>query len=111
MPAADSDDNRFNPGEDWSIDGLLLDREGNPLDLTDAVVRWTLLDQGDAPVDTNATITVLDPPTAGIVEIRITATSTATAPAGLYTGELHITLHGRTSIVRGVSIIVVANIP
>ena len=53
---------------------------------------------------------MLDPPTAGIVNIKITAASTATVPAGLYTGELHVTLSGKTVIVRGVSIIVVANI-
>jgi hypothetical protein len=106
MPTTDSDNLKFVPGEAWRIVATLLDREGKPLDLTDASIGWTLLDQRGALVSTNAIIAVLDPPTAGIVDIELTAATTRTIAPGLYTDELQITLAGRTSIVRGMSIIV-----
>jgi hypothetical protein len=51
--------------------GTLLDRGGNPLDLTNASITWTLLDPSGTPVGVRAVITVLDPPTAGIMNIII----------------------------------------
>jgi hypothetical protein len=63
-----------------------------------------LLDQGGALVRANARIGVLDPPTSGIVNIELTAATTAAFVPGLYTDELQITIAGRTSIVRGLSI-------
>jgi hypothetical protein len=107
MPTADPGNHNLVAGEEWRIVGTLLDREGNPLDLTDAVIGWALLDQGGALVRANARIGVLDPPTSGIVNIELTA---ALVP-GLYADELQITIVGRTSIVRGLSILAVAKNP
>ena len=67
MPTSDQDDTNFVAGDDWRIGGTLLDRDGNPLDLTNASIAWTLLDPSGAAVKANAIITVLDPPTAGMV--------------------------------------------
>ena len=72
MPTPDHDDTNFVAGDDWCIGGTLLDRDGNPLDLTNTSIAWTLLDPSGAPVNANAIITVLDPPTAGMVNIKLT---------------------------------------
>ena len=48
MPTTDHDTN-FVAGDDWRIGGTLLDRDGNPLDLTNASIAWTLLDPSGAP--------------------------------------------------------------
>jgi hypothetical protein len=102
---------RLRPGDDWHIDGTLLDRDGNPLDLTDASIAWTLLDPSGAPVKANAIITVLDPPIAGMINIKLTGATTAALSPGRYTETLRITRAGTTSTFQSLSIIVVAQDP
>jgi hypothetical protein len=111
MPTTDHDDTNFVAGDDWRIGGTLLDRDGNPLDLTNASIAWTLLDPSGAPVKANAIITVLDPPTAGMVNIKLTAATTAALVPGRYTEALRITRAGTTSTFQGLSIMVVARNP
>ena len=41
MPTTDPDNTNFVAGDDWRIGGTLLDRDGNPLDLTNASITWT----------------------------------------------------------------------
>jgi len=109
MPTADSD--KLFAGEEWWIVGTLLDREGSPLDLTDASIEWTLLDESGASVGASATTTVLDPPTAGIIHINLAAATTAALAPGYYTDKLQITFSDKTSVIHGLSIIVVAMHP
>lgn len=111
MSTQDPDNHSLIAGEQWRIEGTLLDREGNPLNLTDASIIWTLLDESGAPVTRDAIVAVLDPPAAGIVTIELTGPATSGLAPGLYTEELQITISGRTSVVRGLSIIVVAKGP
>jgi len=111
MPTSDQDDTNFVAGDDWRIDGTLLDRDGNPLDLTNASIAWTLLDPSGAPVKAKAIITVLDPPTAGMVNIELTAATTGGLLPGRYTEALRITRAGTTSTFQGLSILVVARNP
>jgi hypothetical protein len=61
----------------------------------------SLGDSSGAPVKASAIITVLDPPVAGIVHIKLTATTTAALAPGRHTDERQITLASKTSIVRG----------
>ena len=111
MPTTDHEDTNFVAGDDWHIGGSLLDRNGDPLDLTNASIAWTLLDPNGAPVKANAIITVLDPPTAGMVNIKLTAATTGTLLPGRYTEALRITRAGTTSTLQGLSILVVARNP
>ena len=111
MPTTDPDNTNFVVGDDWRIAGTLLDRDGNPLDLTNASITWTLLDPSGAAVKANAIITVVDPPTAGIVNIKLAAATTATLAPGRYTEALRITRGGTTSTFQGLSIMVVAPNP
>jgi hypothetical protein len=111
MPTTDDDDAHFVAGDDWHIDGTLLDRDGNPFDLTNASIAWTLLDPSGAPVKANATITVLDPPTAGRINIKLTGATTAALSPGRYTETLRITRAGTTSTLQSLSILVVARNP
>lgn len=111
MTIPDPDNNSLIAGEQWRIEGTLLDKEGNRLNLTGASIIWTLLDESGAPITTNAVVAVLDPPTAGIITIELTPPATSGLAPGLYTEELQITIAGRTSVVRGLSIIVVAKGP
>ena len=108
MPTTDPDNTNFVAGDDWCIGGTLLDRDGNPLDLMNASITWTLLDPSGAPVAANAIITVLDPPTAGLVNIKLAAATTAALAPGRYTEALRITRAGTTSTFQGLSIMVVA---
>ena len=111
MPTTDPDNTNFVVGDDWRIAGTLLDRDGNPLDLTNASITWTLLDPSGAAVKANAIITVVDPPTAGIVNIKLAAATTAALAPGRYTEALRITRGGTTSTFQGLSIMVVAPNP
>jgi hypothetical protein len=54
---------------------------------------------------------VLDPPTRGIVNIELTAATTAALAPGFYTEALRITRAGSTAELQGLSIIVVAAHP
>ncbi len=107
MPTIGQDDATLVAGEDWHILGEQLDRDGKPLDLTDALIAWTLLDSSGGQVKASATITVLDPPTRGIANIELTAATTAAIAPGLYTEALRITRAGSTSELQGLSIIFV----
>ena len=60
MTIPDPDNNSLIAGEQWRIEGTLLDKEGNRLNLTGASIIWTLLDESGAPVTTNANVAVLD---------------------------------------------------
>jgi hypothetical protein len=108
MPTTDPGNSTLVAGDDWRIVGELFDRDGNTLDLTNASIAWTLLDPSGAPIEVNAAIAVIDPPTAGVVNIKLTAATTAALAPGRYTEALRITRAGKTSTFQGLSIMVVA---
>ena len=91
MPSIDFDPATLVAGDDWHIVGTLLDRAGNPVDLTYASIAWTLLDPSGAPLGASAIITVIDPPRAGIVSIKLTEATTATLAPGHYIEALRVT--------------------
>lgn len=108
MPTTGHRDRTFVAGDDWDINGTLLDQDGNPLDLTNAFIAWALLDSSGIVVETNAIITAVNPPSAGMISIKLGAATTAAIAPGRYTDALRITRVGRTSTFRGSSIRCVA---
>jgi hypothetical protein len=50
MPTTNHGDIELVGGDAWCIVGTLLDKGGNPLDLTNASIAWTLLDPSGTPV-------------------------------------------------------------
>src|SRR5262249_47629967 len=64
---------------DWGIDGTLLDADGNPFDLSNATLSWTLIGPAGTPVlqSGDATITVVGDPTAGTIHIAVHNAQTA----------------------------------
>src|SRR5262245_39738543 len=78
---------------DWGIDGTLLDADGQPLDLSNATLTWTLIGPQGTPVLANgdAAITVVDP-TAGTIHITVHHTVTATLECGRYLDALQLTI-------------------
>ena len=101
MPTIGQDDAKLVAGEGWHILGELLDRDGKPLDLTDASIAWTLLGSSGGRVEASATITVHNPPTRGIVNIELTTATTAALAPGFYTEALRITRAGSTADLQG----------
>ena len=108
MPTTGHRDRNFVAGDDWDINGTLLGQDGNPLDLTNTFIAWALLDSSGSAVETNAIVTAVNPPSTGMINIKLSAATTAAIAPGCYTDALRITRVGRTSTFRGSSIRCVA---
>jgi hypothetical protein len=78
-------------GDDWQIDATMIDPNGNPMDLTGAVLMWTLLnDQGFRVVDVgDFAITLGTEP--GTVTVKITAEASALIAPGSHTDWWRVT--------------------
>jgi hypothetical protein len=86
-------------GTTWSINGLLLDANGNPLDITNCALAWGLLDMSGNPVPVvidNAVVTKTDPVN-GAISITIAAAYTKIDPAR-YTDTLEVTEGNNTEL-------------
>jgi hypothetical protein len=84
-------------GDDWVIEGTLLADDGSALDLTNGVLSWRLLDGDGNPVSVNATITIVEPATAGKVTITVGYADTAGLMPGPYVDSLRADLTGGRS--------------
>ena len=84
-------------GDDWVIEGVLLADDGTPLDLTNGVLSWRLLDGDGNPVSLNATITIVPPATAGKITIDVPYAATAGLMPGVYVDSLRADLTGGRS--------------
>jgi len=95
---------------DWGIDGTLLDADGNPLDLSDATLTWTLIGPQGTPVlaDGDATVAVVDP-TAGTIHIAVHHDKTAQLEVGRYIDALQLTVGDAVSPLWIGQILVAAN--
>ena len=79
-------------GDTWQFDAMLLDPSGNPLDLTNATVEWTMLDvETQQPVipKTDVEIVVNGP---GAVTVTIQPTATTSVGGGQYGDWWRVTL-------------------
>jgi len=85
-------------GDDWRIDATLLDANGNPFDLTSAVIKWTMLDASSEWVlnENDANISVTNA-LAGQCSIMLTAGKTSPLLGGTYTDYIRIISGGITS--------------
>ena len=95
---------------DWVIDGTLLDVNGQPLDLSNASLQWTLIGPRGTPVLENgdASITVVDSAN-GIIRITIANAKTATLACGRYIDALQLTIGDIVSPLWLGNILVAAN--
>jgi hypothetical protein len=81
-------------GDDWSVTGNLTDLDGSPLDLTGAVIEWTLTDPSGAVV---AEITIW-PNAAGSLTISLARDVTELFEPGRYTDKLRVAVNGRNDV-------------
>lgn len=98
--ATHHDDVSVTAGDDWVIPGLLLDASGAPLDLTLAVFEWTLIDpDGNAIVAlvNGSTLTVVEPKTAGQIQVTVPNELTEPLLAGRYHDALRVTMENSSS--------------
>ena len=84
-------------GDQWSIDGQLLDRNGQPLDLTNAAIQWSLRDPDGLfmPAVVQATtVTVDTDPTTGKINISVPNGTTWPLTAGRYHDSVRVIVEG-----------------
>ena len=93
MALVHHDDTELMAAIDWAIDGTLLDATGQPLDLTNATLQWTLIGPSGTPVlqNTDAAISVVDASN-GLTRISIANAMTATLNAGRYIDALQLSI-------------------
>lgn len=109
MPVSHHADVELVAGDDWVIPFLLTDIAGSPLDLSSAVLSWTLLDpDANAIADLNPTIAVTAPATAGTGTIAVASAAT-TLPPGRYTDCMRVSITGMVSTLWIGQILVDAN--
>jgi hypothetical protein len=94
MPLTHHDDVELVAGDDWTVDGLLLDVNGLPLDLTNATFEWTLIDPNGLPVVEvigAADITTV-PGNSGAVQIKVPKQFTTPLPSGRYHDAMRVNI-------------------
>jgi hypothetical protein len=87
------DDLQVVAGDDWIIDGTLVNADGSATDLTgNHGVYWTLLGPDGYPIlnGDQATVDVIAPPSSGIVRITVTKDVTSGLDAGRYTDAIRV---------------------
>lgn len=97
-------------GTDWTVNGVLYDAAGNPLDVTNCTLVWGLLDpDGNSvlPLDADVQIAKTDPVN-GAISITLSDTDTALRP-GRYTDALQVTEGQSTDVFWIGNILVGAN--
>lgn len=89
----------FVGGDDWQIAATLLDVTGEPYDLSNAQILWTLVRYAGGQrviADTDIDIAVVDP-LAGTCVITVPARATTGIPGGRYNDVLRIVTGGITT--------------
>ena len=81
-------------GDDWTIVGTLTDANNAPLDLSSAILEWTLIDSsGNLAIPMNSAQIVIVPPAAdGIININVSNAVTVNLAPGRYTDALRVTI-------------------
>lgn len=93
MPVTHHDDLEVVAGDDWIIDGALINEDGTPTDLTTAVaIYWTLLGPDGYPIlsSADATVQITDPAAAGVVRITVLKAVTSELDPGRYTDAIRV---------------------
>jgi len=87
-------------GDDWAISATLIDANGVAVNLTGAELEWALVGPDGNPValaEADATITVISPPTAGLITINLANSVTSTLDAGRYFDTVRVFVTGITT--------------
>jgi hypothetical protein len=84
------DDLALVAGDDWVIPGVLLDDNNNPLDLTNAALEWALIDPQGKMTTVARSISINDPPSAGLVSIKVPRAASAPLAAGRFHDALRV---------------------
>jgi len=93
MPVTHHDDLEVVAGDDWVIDGTLINEDGSATDLTNAeAIYWILLGPDGYPVFSSdeATVDIVDPASSGTVRISVSKTVTSGLDAGRYTDAIRV---------------------
>lgn len=81
-------------GDDWQINATFLDVDDTPLDITAAVIDWTMLDAlGHAVLSTGQFSIVLGA-NPGQCSLMVPATSSTTVAGGTYTNYWRLVIGG-----------------
>lgn len=101
---------QFFGGDDWEISATLLDENGVPYNLTNAQVKWTLIDNAGRRILDVADVSIsITNALAGTCLIMVAAAKTTTIAAGRYTDALRIVIGGITSTLNMGPVQVVAD--
>jgi hypothetical protein len=84
-------------GDDWQFIATMVDPNGSPIDLSQATIRWTLLDRfgRKALGEGDYSVSVADLPT-GSCTVLVPATSTSRLGAGVFQDWWRVTIAGYT---------------
>jgi hypothetical protein len=91
-------------GDDLVVPGTLLDIDGSPLDLTDAQLKWVLLDPNGAVAAScpgTVELAIWSPPTSGKITVALGGDITAELEIGRHTDALRVTTGLRQTLWRG----------
>ena|SRR5215831_19462277 len=111
MALTHHDDIELAAGDDWAIPGTLLDENGQPLDLTNATLAWTLLGPDGCPALTAGQYTIsVVPQQTGNIKISVNRIVTGLLPPGRYTDAMYATIGGTTTTMWVGNILVSVNL-
>ena len=90
-------------GDDWQLDAVMLDPTGKPLDLTNAVTQWTLLDAAGYKAVAPGDFTIQPGTDPGSVTVKIAASHSTRLPGGNYSDYWRVTSNNITqTLLRGI---------
>jgi hypothetical protein len=93
MPVTHHDDLEVVAGDDWVIDGTLINEDGSATDLSNAqAVYWVLLGPDGYPIlsSDQAVVAIVDPPSSGAVRITVAKLVTTGLDPGRYTDAIRV---------------------
>lgn len=91
------DDVELMAGDDWVISGRLLDRDGSPFNLDNALLNWTLINPDGWAVTLTQDVTLNVTNSAnGLISIVLPSSFTRTIAPGRYTDALRVVVGGFT---------------
>jgi hypothetical protein len=86
-------------GDDWQINATFLDADDTPLDLTNAVILWTMLDASGHTAIAPGQFSVVPGTGPGQCTLTVPSTSSTTIAGGTYTNYWRLVMGGVTNTV------------
>ena len=93
MPLTSHDYVEMRAGDDWTIQATLLNPDGSPYNLTNALLEWILIGpDGQGAITSGYTVSVVgSDPTQGLAVIQVSSALTGPLEAGYYMDSLRAT--------------------